>query len=89
MRKDITEYSLLLWLQHFSAPLSLSPDSRSVSENTTDKGHTSPVYIDAYEQSGKKLWRINMGPNIRAGEHYVPTVIYDLDGNGKASEKPV
>lgn len=47
-------------------------------------GYTSPVIIDAYEMDGTKLWRIDMGLNIRAGEHYVPVIVYDLDGDGKS-----
>lgn len=53
-------------------------------QDNSNAGHTSSVYIDAYELSGEKLWRIDMGQNIRAGEHYVPTIVYDFDGNGKA-----
>lgn len=53
-------------------------------KDNSQEGHTSSVYIDAYELSGKKLWRIDMGQNIRAGEHYVPTIVYDFDGDGKA-----
>lgn len=53
-------------------------------QDNSNQGHTSVVFIDAYELSGEKLWRINMGPNIRAGEHYVPTIVYDFDGDGKA-----
>lgn len=53
-------------------------------QDNSQSGHTSPVFIDAYELNGTHLWRINMGPNIRAGEHYVPTLVYDFDGDGKA-----
>ena len=34
--------------------------------------------------SGKSLWRIEMGPNMRAGQHYMPFVVADFDGDGKA-----
>ena len=47
-------------------------------------GYTSPVIIDGYEMDGTKLWRIDMGLNIRAGEHYVPVIVYDLDGDGRS-----
>ena len=47
-------------------------------------GYTSPVIIDAYEMDGTRLWRIDMGLNIRAGEHYVPVIVYDLDGDGRS-----
>lgn len=48
---------------------------------------TSNVYIDAYEfeeGDAKKLWRIDLGENIRAGAHYTQFMVYDLDGDGKA-----
>ena len=30
------------------------------------------------------LWRIDMGRNIRSGAHYIPFIVYDLDGDGRA-----
>ncbi len=30
------------------------------------------------------LWRINLGRNIRSGAHYVPFIVYDFDGDGRA-----
>jgi rhamnogalacturonan endolyase len=30
------------------------------------------------------MWRINLGPNIRSGAHYLPFTVYDLDGDGRA-----
>ena len=54
-------------------------------------GQTGPVVLDCYKipaLSGsaevKRLWRINLGTNIRAGEHYTQPVFYDLDGDGLA-----
>ncbi len=47
-------------------------------------GYTGPVLIDAYRMDGTKLWRINLGKNIRAGAHYTQLMVYDLDGDGKA-----
>ncbi|MBO4713243.1 MAG: carbohydrate-binding protein [Fibrobacter sp.] len=47
-------------------------------------GYTSPTLIDAYTLDGTKLWRINMGWNIRSGEHYTQFQVYDYDGDGKA-----
>ena len=40
--------------------------------------------IDAYKMDGTLLWRIHMGQNIRAGEHYTMILVYDFDGDGKA-----
>ena len=34
--------------------------------------------------TAQKLWRIDMGHNIRSGPHYVPFLFYDFDGDGKA-----
>jgi len=47
-------------------------------------GYTGIVYLDAYKLSGKKLWRINLGVNIRCGAHYTQFLVYDFDGDGKA-----
>ena len=33
---------------------------------------------------GTRLWRIDLGPNIRAGAHYSQFVVIDADGDGKA-----
>ena len=47
-------------------------------------GFTGPVYIDCYRLSGERLWRINLGRNIRAGAHYTQFMVYDFDGDGRA-----
>ena len=47
-------------------------------------GYTGVVYLDAYKLNGKKLWRINLGVNIRAGAHYTQFMVYDFDSDGKA-----
>ncbi len=47
-------------------------------------GYTGPVLIDAYKLDGTKLWRINLGRNIRAGAHYTQLMVYDLDQDGRA-----
>ncbi|WP_460607470.1 rhamnogalacturonan lyase [Hymenobacter terrigena] len=47
-------------------------------------GITGPVILDAYKLDGTRLWRINLGRNIRAGAHYTQFMVYDLDGDGKA-----
>ena len=47
-------------------------------------GYTGPVLLDCYKLNGTRLWRINLGNNIRAGSHYTPFIVYDLDGDGKA-----
>lgn len=47
-------------------------------------GYTSPCIIDAYKLNGQQLWRINLGLNIRSGNHYTQFLVYDFDGDGKA-----
>lgn len=46
--------------------------------------HTGPVYLDCYRLDGGLLWRVNLGPNIRAGAHYTQFQVADYDGDGKA-----
>jgi len=47
-------------------------------------GYTGPVYMDCYRLTGERLWRIDLGRNIRAGAHYTQFIVYDLDGDGRA-----
>lgn len=53
-------------------------------KDNSENGYTGNVYIDCYKQSGKRLWRIDLGKNIRAGAHYTQFIVYDFDGDGKA-----
>lgn len=53
-------------------------------QDNSVKGYTGNVFIDCYKQDGTKLWRIDMGPNIRAGSHYTQIIVYDFDGDGKS-----
>ena len=56
----------------------------SNAKDNSQAGYTGNVYIDAYKLNGTKLWRIDLGRNIRAGAHYTQFMVYDLDGDGKA-----
>jgi len=56
----------------------------SNSKDNSQSGCTGNVFIDAYKLSGTRLWRIDLGPNIRAGAHYTQFIVYDFDGDGKA-----
>ena len=56
----------------------------SNAKDNSQSGYTGNVYIDAYKLSGTRLWRINLGRNIRAGAHYTQFMVYDLDSDGKA-----
>jgi len=54
------------------------------SQDNSISGYTGDVYLDAYKLNGTRLWRIDLGKNIRAGAHYTQFMVYDLDGDGKA-----
>lgn len=56
----------------------------SNSKDNSQSGYTGNVYLDAYKLDGTRLWRIDLGRNIRAGAHYTQFQVYDLDGDGKA-----
>ena len=56
----------------------------SNSKDNSQSGYTGNVYLDAYKLNGTRLWRIDLGKNIRAGAHYTQFMVYDLDGDGKA-----
>jgi rhamnogalacturonan endolyase len=54
------------------------------SKDNAFSGYTGPVILDAYTLDGKRLWRIDLGRNIRAGAHYTQFLVYDFDGDGRA-----
>ena len=67
-------------------------DPNNAHDNAHD-GYTGNVYIDCYKLTAAtdhrkgqphRLWRIDLGRNIRAGAHYTQFMVYDLDGDGKA-----
>ena len=58
--------------------------SNSGLADTNSTGWSSPTYVDAYKLDGRRLWRINLGINIRSGSHYTQLLAYDFDGDGKA-----
>ncbi|MFK0007928.1 rhamnogalacturonan lyase [Paenarthrobacter sp. NPDC090520] len=58
--------------------------SPSNAKDNSQSGYTGNVYVDAYKLDGTKLWRIDLGRNIRAGAHYTQVLAYDFDGDGKA-----
>lgn len=53
-------------------------------QDNGSNGYTSPCIIDAYRMDGTQLWRIDLGLNIRSGNHYTQFLVYDFDGDGKA-----
>lgn len=56
----------------------------SNAKDNSQRGYTGPTYIDAYRLDGTRLWRLDLGRNIRAGAHYTSFLAYDFDGDGKA-----
>ena len=61
----------------------------SNSKDNSQKGYTGNVYVDAYKLNGTKLWRLDLGVNIRAGAHYTQMLVgdYDLDGYAEVAMK--
>ncbi|WP_117209549.1 CBM35 domain-containing protein [Allorhizocola rhizosphaerae] len=56
----------------------------SNARDNSQAGVTGNVYVDAYRLNGQRLWRIDLGRNIRAGAHYTQFQVYDYDGDGRA-----
>ena len=56
----------------------------SNSHDNAHDGYTGNVLFDCYRLDGTRLWRIDLGRNIRAGAHYTQFMVFDLDGDGKA-----
>jgi rhamnogalacturonan endolyase len=56
----------------------------SDAKDNSQSGVTSNVYIDALKLDGTRLFRLDLGQNIRAGAHYTQFVVQDFDGDGKA-----
>lgn len=56
----------------------------SNARDTASPGLSGRVLLDAYRLDGTRLWRIDLGRNIRAGAHYTQFIVYDLDGDGRA-----
>ena len=53
-------------------------------KDNSQAGYTGNVMLDAYELDGTKLWRIDLGRNIRAGAHYSQPMLADTNGDGRA-----
>ncbi|SCG42449.1 Cellulose binding domain-containing protein [Micromonospora echinaurantiaca] len=56
----------------------------SNAKDNSQAGYTGTVQVDAYTLTGTRLWRIDLGRNIRAGAHYTQFQVYDYDGDGRA-----
>lgn len=64
--------------------LFLKWESTHAQDNSYSLGYTGNTYIDCYKMDGTKLWRLDLGPNIRDGAHYTQFMVHDFDGDGKA-----
>jgi rhamnogalacturonan endolyase len=53
-------------------------------KDNSQSGYTGPTYIDGLKLDGTRMWRINLGKNIRSGAHYTQFLVYDFNGDGKA-----
>jgi len=56
----------------------------SNSKDNSQSGFTGDTYLDCYKLNGTRLWRIDLGPNVRSGAHYMDFMVFDYDGDGKA-----
>ncbi|MFB7896833.1 rhamnogalacturonan lyase [Streptomyces xiamenensis] len=56
----------------------------SNSQDNANDGVTGNTIIDGYTLAGQRLWRIDLGRNIRSGAHYTQFQVYDYDGDGSA-----
>lgn len=56
----------------------------SNAKDNAHSGYTGNTYLDCYTLEGKKLWRIDLGVNIRSGAHYTQFLVYDFDSDGVA-----
>ncbi len=56
----------------------------TISKDNAFGGYSGETLLDAYTLDGKRLWRIDLGRNIRSGAHYTHFMVYDFDGDGRA-----
>ncbi|WUV71037.1 rhamnogalacturonan lyase [Streptomyces sp. NBC_01478] len=53
-------------------------------KDNSQSGYTGDTILDGITLDGTRLWRIDLGRNIRSGAHYTQFQVYDYDGDGKA-----
>lgn len=58
--------------------------SPSNSKRPPQRGFTGNTYLDAYKMDGTRLWRIDLGPNVRSGAATTNFQVFDFDGDGCA-----
>lgn len=58
--------------------------SPSNSKRPPQRGFTGNTCLDAYKMDGTRLWRIDLGPNVRSGAATTNFLVFDFDGDGCA-----
>lgn len=53
-------------------------------KDNSQSGYTGDTILDGITLDGTRLWRVDLGRNIRSGAHYTQFQVYDYDGDGKA-----
>ncbi|MFF9813410.1 rhamnogalacturonan lyase [Streptomyces sp. NPDC014006] len=53
-------------------------------KDNSQSGYTGTTIVDAVKLDGTRLWRVDLGRNIRSGAHYTQFQVYDYDGDGRA-----
>ncbi|MFE2262421.1 rhamnogalacturonan lyase [Streptomyces griseosporeus] len=53
-------------------------------KDNSQSGYTGNTIVDGIELDGTRLWRVDLGRNIRSGAHYTQFQVYDYDGDGRA-----
>lgn len=53
-------------------------------KDNAHRGASGQTKLQAYSLEKGFLWQIDLGKNIREGAHYIPFIVYDLDGDGRA-----
>ncbi|WP_055574927.1 rhamnogalacturonan lyase, partial [Streptomyces prasinopilosus] len=53
-------------------------------KDNSQSGYTGNTIVDGVRLDGTRLWRIDLGRNIRSGAHYTQFQVYDYDGDGRA-----
>lgn len=61
--------------------LKWEPSNRKLPPN---RGYAGNTLIDAYKLDGTRLWRIDLGHNIRSGPPTTQFLVFDFDGDGRA-----
>ncbi|PZT73531.1 MULTISPECIES: rhamnogalacturonan lyase [unclassified Streptomyces] len=53
-------------------------------KDNSRSGYTGNTVVDGVRLDGTRLWRVDLGRNIRSGAHYTQFQVYDYDGDGRA-----